>query len=254
MVKISVTIITFNEAKNIARCIASVEGLADEILVVDSFSTDETKSICMDLGVKFIENTFQGHIEQKNFALEQAEHDYVLSLDADECLDEVLKQNILKAKENWSGEGYYFNRLTNYCGQWIRHCGWYPDKKLRLLDKRVGKWGGSNPHDIIQMNEGTKQTYLEGNILHYSYDSISSHIDQTNKFTTIAAKEAFNRGKRSSLLKPTSRGVLKFLRDYFFKRGFLDGRYGLIICSINALSAFLKYAKIKELQNNKAIE
>ncbi|MFT6070135.1 MAG: glycosyltransferase involved in cell wall biosynthesis [Bacteriovoracaceae bacterium] len=254
MVKISVTIITFNEAKNIARCIASVKEVADEILVVDSFSTDDTKKICLDLGVKFLENAFQGHIEQKNFALQEAEFDYVLSLDADECLDEQLKKNIIQAKENWIGEGYYFNRLTNYCGQWIRHCGWYPDKKLRLLDRRAGKWGGSNPHDIIEMKEGSKQTYLEGNILHYSYDSISSHIDQTNKFTTIAAKEAFNRGSRSSLLKPTSRGVLKFLRDYFFKRGFLDGRYGLIICSINALSAFLKYAKIKELQNNKAIE
>lgn len=254
MVKISVTIITFNEAKNIARCISSVKDIADEILVVDSYSTDETKSICQGLGVKFLENTFEGHIQQKNFALDQAEFDHVLSLDADECLDEQLKENIIQAKQDWDGDGYYFNRLTNYCGQWIRHCGWYPDKKLRLLDRRTGRWGGSNPHDIIKMNEGSKTTYLEGNILHYSYDSISAHIDQTNKFTTIAALEAFGRGKRSSALKPTTRGALKFLRDYFLKRGFLDGRYGLIICSINALSAFLKYAKIKDLQNNKAIE
>jgi glycosyltransferase involved in cell wall biosynthesis len=254
MVKISVTIITFNEAKNIARCISSVREVADEILVIDSFSTDETKKICLEHGVKFLENTFKGHIEQKNFALAQAKFDHILSLDADECLDDELRLGILKAKENWVGGGYYFNRLTNYCGQWIRHCGWYPDKKLRLLDRRVGKWGGSNPHDIIEMNDESQQTYLKGNILHYSYDSISSHIDQTNKFTTIAAKEAFSEGKRSSIFKPTTRGVLKFIRDYFFKRGFLDGRYGLIICSINALSAFLKYAKIKELQNKKAIE
>lgn len=254
MIKISVTIITFNEAKNIARCISSVKEIADEILVVDSFSTDETKKICEEFGVKFLENTFEGHIEQKNFALEKAEFDHVLSLDADECLDDELRLGILNAKKSWSGEGYYFNRLTNYCGQWIRHCGWYPDKKLRLLDRRVGKWGGTNPHDIIQMNEGSQTTYLKGNILHYSYDSISSHVEQTNKFTTIAANEAFSRGVRSSLLKPTTRGVLKFFRDYFLKRGFLDGRYGLIICSINSLSAFLKYSKIKELQNKKAIE
>jgi glycosyltransferase involved in cell wall biosynthesis len=254
MVKISVTIITFNEAKNIARCINSVKELADEILVVDSYSTDDTKSICQNLGVKFLENTFAGHIEQKNFALKEAKFDHVLSLDADECLDDLLKQNILKAKNNWSGEGYYFNRLTNYCGQWIRHCGWYPDRKLRLLDRRKGKWGGSNPHDIIQMKEESQTSFLAGDILHYSYDTISSHITQTNSFTTIAAKEAFGRGKRSSTFKPALRGVLKFARDYFFKRGFLDGRYGLIICSINGLSAFLKYAKIKELQNQKAIE
>ena len=253
MVKLSVTIITFNEENNIARCISSVKDIADEILVVDSYSTDDTKKICEQHGVRFIENKFEGHIEQKNFAFEMAEYDYVLSLDADEALNDSLKENIRLVKENWQADGYMFNRLTNYCGQWVRHCGWYPDKKLRLLKKGTGHWGGANPHDIIEMDENTQVAYLAGDLLHYSYPTVSSHVEQTNKFTTIAANEAYNRGVRSSSIKPLSRGILKFLRDYFFKLGFLDGRYGLIICTINGLSAFLKYAKIKELQNNKAI-
>lgn len=253
MVKLSVTIITFNEENNIARCISSVKGIADEILVVDSFSTDRTKQICSEHNVRFIENKFEGHIEQKNFALTQAQNDYILSLDADEALDEELRKNILAVKSNWQADGYMFNRLTNYCGQWVRHCGWYPDKKLRLLKRQTGNWGGSNPHDIIEMKDQSRVDYISGDLLHYSYPTISSHIEQTNKFTTIAAREAYARGVTSSFLKPTTRGILKFLRDYFFKLGILDGRYGLIICSINALSAFLKYSKIKELQNNKVI-
>lgn len=253
MIKLSVTIITFNEENNIARCISSIKELADEVLVVDSYSTDRTKEICTELGVRFIENKFQGHIQQKNYALENAKHDYILSIDADEALDETLKKSILAIKKNWRKDGYIFNRLTNYCGQWVRHSGWYPDKKLRLLKRGTGKWGGINPHDIIEMNQGTLVDFISGDLLHYSYPTISSHIEQTNKFTTIAASEAYERGVRSSFFKPIIRGILKFLRDYFFKLGLLDGRYGLIICIINSLSTFLKYSKIKELQNKKVI-
>ncbi|OIQ16749.1 MAG: glycosyl transferase [Bacteriovorax sp. MedPE-SWde] len=254
MIKLSAAIITFNEEHNIERCINSLKGIADEIVVVDSFSTDKTAEICKSLGVTFIENKFSGHIEQKNFILTQTTHDYVLSLDADEALDEELKESILNVKSNFKFDGYSFNRLTNYVDKWIYRCGWYPDKKLRLFDKTKAKWAGVNPHDIIEMIEGSKTTQLSGNILHYSYDSISDHINQTNKFTTIAAKEAFERGVRSSTFKIISRPILKFLKDYFLKRGILDGRYGFIICCINSLSALLKFSKIKDLQEGKSIE
>ena len=254
MIKLSAAIITFNEEHNIERCINSLKGIADEIVVVDSFSTDKTAEICKSLGVTFIENKFSGHIEQKNFTLTQTTHDYVLSLDADEALDEELKESILNVKSNFKFDGYSFNRLTNYVDKWIYRCGWYPDKKLRLFDKTKAKWAGVNPHDIIEMIEGSKTTQLSGNILHYSYDSISDHINQTNKFTTIAAKEAFERGVRSSTFKIISRPILKFLKDYFLKRGILDGRYGFIICCINSLSALLKFSKIKDLQEGKSIE
>lgn len=253
MIKLTVAIITFNEEKNIARCLDSVLEIADEILVVDSFSTDKTESICEQYKVRFIKNHFQGHIEQKNFALRLATFDYVLSLDADEVLSPQLLSEIKKVKENFKCDGYQFNRLTNYNGFWVHHCGWYPDTKLRLVKKEKAQWQGTNPHDILEMKNNECVESLKGDLLHYSYDSIASHINQTDKFTTIAARAAFNQGKRSSLFKILTRPLLKFSRDYFFKLGFLDGRYGFVICSINALSAMLKYSKLYDLQVGKKI-
>lgn len=254
MVKISAAIITFNEELNIERCINSLKEIADEIVVIDSISTDKTKEICLSHNVVFIEQPFLGYIEQKNFALSKTTYNHVLSLDADEALDDQLISEIKKIKNNFTSDGYYFNRLTGYNGQWIYHCGWYPDRKLRLFNKHKGKWAGVNPHDIIQMNSEAHSTFIPGNLLHYSYKSITDHINQTNKFTTIAAKEAYARGVRSSVFKIVSRPILKFLKDYFLKAGFLDGRYGFVICCINALSALLKYSKLYDLQLGKRIE
>lgn len=253
LVQLSAAIITFNEEKNIERCLLSLQGIVDEIVVVDSFSTDRTEEICAKYNVRFIKNPFQGHIEQKNFALTQTKYNHVLSLDADEALGPELAAEILKAKNNFNSNGYYFNRLTNYAGHWVHYSGWYPDRKLRLLDKTKGQWGGVNPHDLIIMNEGSSVTYLQGDLLHYSYNSITDHINQTNKFTTIAARAAFKQGAKSSVFKIVTRPILKFLKDYILKRGFLDGRYGFVICSINALYALLKYSKLRELELGKDI-
>lgn len=253
MIKLTVAIITYNEEKNIGRCISSVLEVADEILVVDSFSSDNTQTICNQFGVRFVQNPFKGHIEQKNYALELSTHPYVLSLDADEALSPELLAQIKKIKEHFEYDGYRFNRLTNYNGHWVRYCGWYPDTKLRLVKKSKALWRGTNPHDILQMNHNEKSGFLTGDLLHYSYESIASHMIQTNKFTSIAALSAFRAGKKSSLFKIITRPILKFLRDYFYKRGFLDGRYGFIICSINALSAMLKYSKLRDLELGKNI-
>jgi hypothetical protein len=143
------------------------------------------------------------------------------------------------------------NRLTNYCGRWIRHCGWYPDKKLRLFKRSVGRWGGVNPHDKIILSS-PRIGHLKGDLLHFSYDSVSDHIYQTNRFTTIAAKAAFDQGKRASYFKIITRPFFQFFRDYFLKFGFLDGIKGISICYINSLSAFLKYYKLKELESDKS--
>jgi glycosyltransferase involved in cell wall biosynthesis len=253
MIKLSVAIITFNEENRIARCLESVLTSADEIIVIDSHSTDKTEDICQKYPVTFIKNPFKGHVEQKNFAFSKTNFDYVLSLDADEVLSKELQQEILKIKQNPLENAYSFNRLTNYNGHWVRFCGWYPDEKVRIVNKKFARWGGTNPHDIIILDQGIVSKKLDGDLLHYSYDSISSHIDQTNKFTTIAAKAAFGKGVRSNWFKIMTRPVLKFFRDYFYKLGFLDGKYGLIICVINGLSAFLKYSKIKELQEGQKI-
>lgn len=251
MIKLSVVIITLNEEKNIGRCLDSVKEIADEILVVDSLSTDGTKAICEAHQVRFLEQKFLGYIEQKNYALKNACFDYVLSLDADEALSRELREEIKKIKMEFQGAGYSFNRLTNYNGHWVRHCGWYPDTKLRIVKKELANWVGTNPHDALEVQG--EVTHLKGDLLHYSYDSISSHVLQTNKFSTIEAQVLFNKGKRVGVVKLVTRPLFQFFKDYILKRGFLDGRYGFVICFLNSLYVLLKYAKMIDLQKAKTL-
>lgn len=247
-VKISAVIITFNEEKNIARCIESLQGVADEIVIVDSYSTDRTKEICFELGVRFIEHAFAGYVEQKNYAVQQASYDHVLSLDADEAISPELRESILIAKKNWTHDGYKCNRLTNYCGTWIRHCGWYPDTKLRLWDRRKGTWTGFSIHESLTMHSNTTVGYLSGDLLHYSYYTLSQHVAQIDKFTTIMAEEDFQKKKKvSTLLHLVINPTVFFLKRYLLNRGFLDGYMGYIVCKNGAYYKFLKYAKLREL-------
>ncbi|QQS50130.1 MAG: glycosyltransferase family 2 protein [Bacteroidota bacterium] len=250
MQKISVVIITFNEEKDIARCIASVQSIADDIVVVDSFSTDRTQEIVLEKGARFVQHAFEGHIQQKNWAITQARYPHVLSLDADEVVSKELQDEILKVKANWQADGYFFNRMTNYCGKWIKHCGWYPDRKLRLWDSRKGKWGGINPHDKFEMDEGSQVRFLKGDLYHYSYHSISQHVLQIDKFTHIGANEAIKRGKAANVFLLLIKPVWKFWRDYVFKLGFLDGYYGFVICGLSSVATFVKYLKMIELKRN----
>lgn len=245
---ISVVIITFNEEKNIGRCLESVKNIADEIVVLDSFSTDKTEEICLRHGARFFQHPFDGHIEQKNRAITYATYPHILSLDADEVLSLELEQSIKAVKENWQADGYYFNRLTNYCGKWIRHCGWYPDRKLRLWDSRKGKWGGVNPHDKYMLEPNAKQVFLKGDLLHYSYSSIAEHSRRSDNYSNIAAKAGFERGKRSTIFKIWLYPKWRFFRDYIIKLGFLDGFYGYLICKVNASTTFQKYVKIRQMR------
>jgi glycosyltransferase involved in cell wall biosynthesis len=247
MNKLSVVIITLNEEKDIARCLNSVKDVADEIVVLDSFSTDNTKNICKNFNVNFHQHEFDGHIQQKNRAVELAKYELVFALDADEVPDSTLINEIISIKNKTDFDAYYFNRLTNYCGKWIRHSGWYPDKKLRIWNKTKGKWGGMNPHDKVIMEEGSKTKFLKGDLLHYSYYSIQQHINQINSFTNIGAKEAFKTGRKSNLFIAITKSFWKFFRDYFIKLGMLDGYYGFVICSLSAQATFIKYLKIREL-------
>ncbi len=247
MIKLSVVIITFNEEKNIGRCLDSVKEVADEVVVLDSFSTDRTREICENRKVKFFTHEFDGHIEQKNRAITYATHPYVLSLDADEALSETLIKSIIQAKQNWDADGYTMNRLTNYCGTWIHHCGWYPDRKLRLFDSRKGHWGGLNPHDKYEIDEGAVIKHLKGDLLHYSYHSIEQHYQQVEKFTTIVANSDFKNGKSAPLIKVWFSPVIKFIRDYFFLLGFLDGKAGFTVCRISAGATYKKYRKLRNL-------
>ena len=253
MVSLSAVIITYNEERNIERCLIALQGIADEIVVLDSHSTDRTKEICARYNVRFFEQSFLGHIEQKNKALEFATYPHVLSLDADEVLSDELRQSIIKVKENWEHDGYTFNRLTSYCGHWVKHCGWYPDKKLRLFVKSNGKWAGKNPHDRYFLDEGSTQSHLKGDLLHYSYHSISQHIDQVQKFSSIGAHDRFSKGKSAGIWTLIIKPIWRFIRQYILQLGFLDGFYGFQICAISAFANFLKYAKARELICNKEI-
>ena len=248
MVQLSVVIITFNEEVNIGRCLDSVIGIADDIVVIDSFSTDKTEEICSAKGVRFIEHKFEGHIEQKNWAISQAKFPHVLSLDADEALSDKLRMSIFHIKQNWKCDAYYMNRLTNYCGSWIHHCGWYPDRKLRLMDSRLGKWCGLNPHDKYELlTSDSTAGFLEGDILHYSFYTTDDHYKQIDYFTTISSNELFKLKRNSTILKLYVAPVVKFIRDYFIKLGFLDGSAGFRISRISAYATFLKYKKLRNL-------
>jgi len=246
--QISAVIITFNEERNIGRCLDSLTGVADEVVVVDSFSTDRTAQICREKGARFIQHAFDGHIEQKNFALSQAQFPHVLSLDADEALSDTLRQSILTVKTQWNCEAYAMNRLTNYCGQWIWHSGWYPDRKVRLFDRRLGHWGGLNPHDKVEMDPGSTVGFLSGDLLHYSYYTVEEHYTRARKYAEIAVKAMQTRGKRGSWFRVLFSPAFKFIRNYLFRLGFLDGRAGWTICRIAALETYWKYRDLIRLK------
>lgn len=246
-VKLSAVVITYNEEKNIGRCLASVRDIADEIIVIDSYTTDGTRKEAEKYAVRFIQNPFQGYIEQKNFALAQAKYDHILSLDADEELSEELKKEISRIKSNWKKDGYYLNRLSRYCGQWIYHGAWHPDKKLRLFDRRKGQFEGFNPHDHFVLKPGAKCGQLKGKLLHYTYVREEDQRVKMQKFSDIQAREYFRHGVLFSVFKTFIHAVWRFVKDYFLKLGWLDGRYGFIIARNSAIETYMKYKKLRDL-------
>ena len=250
--KISAVIITLNEEGNIARCLDSLKNVADEIIILDSFSQDNTEKIARAYGVKFIKKAWEDFSRSKNFANEQATNDYILSVDADEALSDELVSAIMDLKKGEVLDGYVVNRRTSYCGKWIRHCGWYPDKKLRLWNKKKGGWEGAI-HEHVQLLSGAKIKGLKGDLLHFAFNSISEHIETANRYSEIAAKDALMRGRKAGLIKDVILNPLAiFLRKYFLQLGFLDGYHGYVICRISAFANFLKYSKLRSMIKNRS--
>lgn len=248
--KISAVIITLNEAENLPRCLASITGLVDEVVVVDSLSTDDTITIAEAAGARVILQKFLGHREQKAFAIEQASNDFVLSLDADEALSPELQASINTVKESGTHDGYYVNRLNRLNGRWIHHGGWYPDRKMRLFDRRKYVMGGTNPHDRFDPAPGASTTRLSGDLLHYTNDDMDSRIITINKFSSIAAAAFYAEGKRGSwwrvLLKPGSR----FISEFLLRSGWRDGYYGYYIAKTSAQYVWLREMKLLQLCRN----
>jgi glycosyltransferase involved in cell wall biosynthesis len=248
MKPLSAVIITLNEEHNIGRCIDSLWYVADEIIVLDSFSSDNTVSVAKERGAIVKQEMFAGYKEQKNRALKLTNYDYVVSLDADEALSPELIEAILNAKKDFQFKAYCMNRYNHYCGRFIRHGLWYPDKKIRLFDKRIAYWGGINPHDKIILPENCKAQFLKGDILHYTFNSLEEHLERNERMSSIAAKSLFDLGKKKHWSKIILSPLWSFVNGYFFRLGFLDGYYGFIIAIQNARLSFLKYQKLQRLK------
>lgn len=250
-ISLSVVIITYNEERNIGACLDAVMGIADDIVVVDSFSTDATQWICESKGVRFITHAFEGYGAQKKWATEQANHDIVLNLDADEIPSPQLMKNIKAVKNNWQADIYFLNRCNNYCGQWIRRGAWYPDRKLRLYDRRCGEWSEAIVHETFVPYESSKTGFLQGDLLHFTYQSEAQHRQQLEKYSTLGAQEAYAKNKKSSWRRRFVNPFWRFVRDYFLKLGCLDGYFGFIIARNTAHEVYLKYVKLHELHKKK---
>jgi len=239
MNRISAVIITLNEERNIARCLESLKGLVDEIIVVDSFSTDGTEQLCKEYGSRFVQQEWRGYSATKNAGNEMAEHDFILSIDADEAISDELRKALLEIKEQGLKGAYGFNRLTNYCGKWIRHCGWYPDKKVRLFPKGQANWQGDHVHEELVLSPALTTTWLNANLLHFSYYTIIEHRERAMKYARLGAEKV--KHKRGLGLKLMLSPLFRFFQMYVLKAGFLDGKAGFDICRITAWEVKMKY-------------
>jgi len=247
--KISATVITFNEERNIRAALESLSW-ADEIIVVDSNSTDRTVEIAREFTARVYVRQWPGYSAQKTFASEAASNDWIFNLDADERISERLARELIALKNADAPPvaGYEMPRHTFYLGRWIKHAGWYPDLKLRLYDRTRGRWRGDYVHESVAVEGAVER--LEGEILHYTVENASEHHLRMDKYTTLAARELFARGKRASAASILMSPVSAFIRSYFFKLGFLDRVPGLAISAFAAHYAFLKQLKLWEMASD----
>jgi (heptosyl)LPS beta-1,4-glucosyltransferase len=252
MMKISGVIITYNEERNIERCIRALMPVVDEIIVVDSFSTDRTEAICIENGVKFYQRKFDGYGSQKRFATDLANFEYVLSLDADEELSPLLSNSILEAKQGTQYDCYSFNRLNIYCGKPIRFCGWYPDKQVRLFNKKGLNWSTNLVHEKLVLDKyGLKTSHLKGDLLHYTCTTIEEHKSKEYKYSELNAQILMEKNRKVYPIIPYLKAIVRFIKIYILKGGFLDGYYGWVISTTLAYSSFRKYNLVRNKNSNK---
>lgn len=249
MPKVSVTVITKDEEDDIAAALASVSW-ADEIVVVDSRSSDRTVEIARSLGARVVVRDWPGYVAQKNFAAAEATHDWILSLDADERVTPELTADIRRVLENPAHAAYRVPRLTWHLGRWIRGTDWYPDYQRRLYDRRAAQWTGKYVHEAVAVNGSVGQ--LRGDLWHFPYKDIADHLETIDRYTSYSARQMHESGRRASLLHLAAHPPLAFLRNYVAKGGFRLGTAGWIVSAMNAYYVFLKFAKLWQLQVNPA--
>lgn len=250
---ISAFVVCFNEEENIAECLESMS-FCDEVLVIDSFSTDNTVSIAESLGARVIQRKWPGYREQKSFGLSQVKNEWVLNLDADERVSPELANSIQRVmSRQMEGldsdvNGYFINRVVFHFGRWWRLGGWYPEYRLRFLRKSKTVWGGVEPHEKPEVSGKTER--IEGELYHYSYKDFDDQLRRMQHFSTAAAKELYQNGKRVSILTIFFNPIFRVIKFFIFKRGFREGIAGLIVAMTEGYYTFMKYAKIWELQFN----
>ena len=249
---ISAVIITRNEAHNIARCLISLQLLVDEVIVVDAESTDDTARIAAEHGAKVTVRAWTDYSDQKNFANTLAHGKYILSLDADEAISPELRAALMEATKDGLTGAYRFARLTNYCGTWVRHGGWYPDAKVRLFPKDKARWQGEHVHEELHLDPSLVVHELPGDLLHYSYPTVASHEQRIERYSDLHARKLYADDKRPGLLKRTFSPVVKFIQGYLLRLGFLDGKAGYSIARLSARAVRLKYAKLQRLREEGA--
>ncbi len=243
---LSVSIISFNEEKNIARTLDSVIDIASEIIIVDSHSTDNTKAIAEGYGAKVFVEDWKGHVAQKNSALDKCSQPWILMLDCDEVLSDELRNSIIKAIDSSEAQAYSVNRKTHYLGK-LLHYAWQPDWNLRLVRRETKPyWQGLNPHDELKCTAEPKP--LQGELVHYSYKDVRNHFDKTLDYAQISAKSYKERGRKFSMLNLLLNPVVAFVRLYIIRKGFLDGKHGLIAGFSTFVYTFLKYIFFWELE------
>jgi glycosyltransferase involved in cell wall biosynthesis len=247
-VRISATIITLDEEENLGRCLASLHGIADEVVVLDSGSTDGTERIAHEQGAVFLHQDWLGYGPQKNAAVEHAANEWVLSLDADEALSDALRAAILRLKAAGpAADAYEVNRLNCYCGRFLRHSGWYPDRKIRLWRKGAARWADTTIHELVEASRGARIERLAGDLLHYTIRDRAQHLRTIERFTTLSAEALLRDGKGADAWKRFVSPAASFFRGYVLKLGVLDGKAGWDVCRLSAYAAWLKYEKLRRL-------
>jgi glycosyltransferase involved in cell wall biosynthesis len=247
--KISAVLIALDEERNIGAALESV-AWADELLVVDGGSSDNTRQRCEERKARVVERRFTSYVEQKNFALDEASHDWILSLDADERASSSLTSEIRSLRQDgFQASGYRIPRVTFYMGRFVRSTAWYPDHQLRLFDRRRGRWKGKYVHESVTVSGPVER--LRGEILHYSYENLSDHVERLNRYAGLAARQMQESGRKPGLWPAAAYPPFVFLKNYIFKRGFRDGSVGFIVSIMNAYYVFLKYVMLWENEKRK---